>query len=175
MPFPEGKARGFVERAKCGDEPAMDSLMLICTPAVRRIALTLRAPGSPDFDDLLQEGLIAIFRSVDRYIPDRGPYGAFAYRAAKNAMISSLRRKGFSSGDVAEETITCGDETTTDRVSLRMELETLTERLSTFEVAVLDAYLFTGSVKEAAGLLETPARRIENALQRIKRKASRDL
>jgi len=173
MPFPEVSARDLVERARRGDESAMDSLMLVCTPVVRRIALKLRPSAAPDFDDLLQEGLIAIFRSVDRYIPDRGSYGAFAYRAAKNAMISSLRKKGFSSSEVARENIPPGDENTTDRVSLRMEMETLIERLSAFEVAVLDAYLFTGSVKETAAILETRARRIENALQRIKKKASR--
>jgi RNA polymerase sigma factor (sigma-70 family) len=54
----------------------------------------MRRSGLPvEEEDLVSAGTIGLIEAVDRYEPDRGvPFGPFAYRRIRGAMIDEIRR-----------------------------------------------------------------------------------
>ncbi len=144
-------------------------------PFARRRARTL-GRGDPYLeDDLIQEGLIGLYRGFASYDPLRGNLSNFAKTCISNAMLSFLRKRGrprrieeklralsvFDEGSSLEE-----------RLEDREFLASLVEVLSPLETAVLDAVFAAGTPKLAAELLDWPIKKVENALHRMRKKAA---
>jgi RNA polymerase sigma-70 factor (ECF subfamily) len=75
-----------------GDHGAMHELLSRFTPLVRSIARRFGA-GAGSADDLVQETMLRLWRSADRFDPARGSEKTFVASVARNAAIDMVRRQ----------------------------------------------------------------------------------
>jgi RNA polymerase sigma factor (sigma-70 family) len=105
--LPETRASLILRLPNAADAQAWDDFVALYAPLVYRLA---RRQGCQpaDADDVVQEVLVAVARSVEDWLarPDRGLFRAWLLRIARNLAINSLiRRKhqpvGAGNSDVA--------------------------------------------------------------------------
>ena len=176
----------LIEKAKQLDEKALEEIFLELKPFIRTMAFKYFLSGA-DRDDLMQEGMIGLFQAVKSYDANKEvPFEIFAKRCIvlrlKTVIKNSLRKKhaplNQSVSIEADETIwkelkTGGpEEAFFDNEDFHMLNEKLREVLSKFELSVL--YLVSSGMtyKEIATVLGKSPKSIDNALQRIKKKAA---
>jgi RNA polymerase sporulation-specific sigma factor len=167
----------LVHRAAGGEKNALSLLLVSFHPLIKGSAGDFAGGDSYLFDDLYQEGMVALCRAVVSFDSKRGAFPALARRCVRNAMISHLRKTPreilvdeFDESDLAG----LAPDGSQD-VELRDDLRRLLEVLSPVETAVLDAFLQTGSVASAVKILGWPRKKVDNALMRIRRKYREDL
>lgn len=163
-----------LRRCREGDEDALTELLVDFTPLVRYVAREFAGVSRDDMEDLLQEGYISIINAAKRYESARGKFSSFSFSCVRNRMISSLRRgkDKFSLVSLSPEIF---ENITSPEISDREAScdwfeEELFRGLTPLETAVLDAFLETGSISGAAIVLEWPRKRVDNALQRVRKK-----
>ena len=136
-----------------------------------------------DRNDLLQEGRIALFRAMERYRPDRGPFEPYARlvirrhinRAAEKFIHrNAVERVRDIQGDLDE--IPGLAHTRTPEIEI-MEDERIREiaaevrrSLTHLETDVLAMFLQGLSYRDMARRLKRPAKSVDNALRRIRAK-----
>ncbi len=148
-----------------------------------------------DRKDLVQEGLIGLYKAVKDYNSDKdASFKSFADLCITRQLISavkaSLRQKHFplnfyisldktrseEGNDASLMDIIASDETSNPETivigkeSMEMVSVKMEELLSTFECKVLALYLKGKSYGEIASALHKEPKSIDNALQRIKKK-----
>ena len=134
-----------------------------------------------DFDDLYQEGMIALLGAIRKYDSSRSDnFEAFASKCIKNRLVDVIRRDILESDRICQgysvlsdcfidlisdpETKVIGDESATE---LKQGIWSL---LSAFEASVLDLYLKGYTVKEISVRLEKNIKSVDNAVVRIRNK-----
>ena len=178
-----------------GKPEIMDYLMEKYKNLVRKKARAFYLMGG-DNDDLIQEGMIGLFKAVRDYAPEReSSFAGFAdlciVRQMYTAVEASGRKKhiplnsyiSLYSGTVGrrEHEIPLQDvlpdpkegnpeELVIDRENQEQMQKKLKKRLSKYEKLVLDAYLGGKGYREIGELLGKSPKSIDNALQRIKKK-----
>ena len=86
-----------IKRAQAHDEDAMENLLRIFKPKVIAISREYFFIGA-DFDDLLQEGMIGLYKAIRIYDPEKNHnFSAFAslciHRQLQNAVKNANRKK----------------------------------------------------------------------------------
>lgn len=179
------------------DERAFDELMNRYKSMVRHQARQFFLNGG-DTDDLIQEGMIGLYKSVRDFDEDREVlFSSFAYmcvrrqiltaiskdNAAKNyplnTSLSILNQTDSESGTVNSEDIgVLSDGGVNDPESMLIEreekselLERLRSELSFFEKDVFDCYMDGMDLRAIAVKLNKDMKAIDNATQRIRIKA----
>lgn len=178
-----------------GNPEIMDYLMEKYKNLVRKKARAFYLTGG-DNDDLIQEGMIGLFKAVRDYDPEReGTFSGFAdlciMRQVYTAVEASGRKKhiplnsyiSLDSGTVGrrEHEVPLQDvlpdpregnpeELVIDREDQEQMQRELRKRLSKFETQVLEAYLNGMGYREIGEMLGKSPKSIDNALQRIKKK-----
>ncbi len=170
----------------------MDYLLGKYKPLVRKKANALYLIGG-DTDDLIQEGMIGLFKAVESFDEEKeSSFYHFAKLCITRQMYSAVeasRRKkhaplnsyisiyddaGENGMTLAEVLSEEGDKNPErmliDRETFLQDLEKLSENLSTMERKVLDGILEGLNYKQIAAKLGKSPKSIDNALQRIKRK-----
>lgn len=193
----------LIDRLRRGEEPIMDYICDKYKNLVRSKAKSMFILGAAN-EDLIQEGMIGLFKAVRDY--DMGRDASFftfaelcisrqmytAVQASKrqkhrplNTYVSLDSGKTLSDGDEKEE-LKLG-ELLADRAELSPEelfldkervayLErAIEEELSDFEHQVLDLYLTGMSYSQIAKVLGRDEKATDNALQRLKAKIRRML
>lgn len=179
-----------------GDAAIMDYLLEKYKPMVKKKAKAMFLLGG-DSDDLIQEGMIGLFKAVQDYDPDQeAAFGTFAQicvtRQLYSAIRASQRKKHlplnsyislYDNQEISEEKeselMSIQNQAATNNPedlvihkesedSIMKELE---ERLSGLEREVLYLHLLGTDYKTIAGLLGKSPKTIDNALQRVKTKA----
>lgn len=189
----------IVEKAQQGEEAALEDILRRYKTMVKRKTRAFYMAGADD-DDLVQEGMIGLFKAVRDYNPEKNDsFGAFAGMCVHRQLVSvlkkGLRQKNIplnsyislsrplfeeESGPSIEERLSAQSEPSPESLLLMKEDNELVSRriereLSPFEKEVLTLYLKGLSYESMAESLSTAPKSIDNALQRIKRKLSRTL
>ncbi|MCD8153271.1 MAG: RNA polymerase sporulation sigma factor SigH [Clostridiales bacterium] len=176
----------LISRMREGETGISDYLMEKYKGLVRQKARAMFLVGG-DTDDLIQEGMIGLFKAVRDYQPNReASFATFARlcidRQLYTAVASSGRQKHqplnsyVSLSEEPPETEVFQswtgnpEEILIDRENVRILEEEIREGLSPLENRVLECYLDGYGYGEIAEILDKPPKSIDNALQRIRGK-----
>ena len=184
-----GKLRG-------GDKKIMDYIMEKYKNLVRKEANAMYLLGGEN-DDLIQEGMIGLFKAVQDYDPKQGAsFYSFARlcitRQLYSAVEASKRKKHgplnsyvslYDKNEEKEaliETVEAEQESNPEEILVSREYARLLEsqleqQLSALESRVLYLHLLGTDYKTIARLLDRSPKTIDNALQRIKGKTEKIL
>lgn len=193
----------LIERAQAQDHEAIDSLMKRYKSLVRKRARSLFMTGG-DQDDLMQEGMIGLFKAIQDYDKTKeAGFVTFAElcitRQLYSAVKSSNRQKniplntyvsiyspvytqenGEQDGNLIvdhslEAMGMSPEEILIDRENEENLRKRIYECLSKLEREVFSLYLDGMTYQEIAKKLEKEPKSIDNALQRIKSKVNKVL
>jgi RNA polymerase sporulation-specific sigma factor len=186
----------LVMKARNGDDSSMDVLMRRYHGFVRLKASSYFLAGG-DGEDLIQEGLIGLYKAVRDFRPDKETsFRSFAELCVTRQIITAIKTAtrfkhaplntyvSFShtpAGQESEGECTLGDALPGSAVNepsvcviSTEELQSLVfclgSGLSPLEADALRLYLEGSSYEEMAERLECDTKTIDNALQRVKRK-----
>jgi RNA polymerase sporulation-specific sigma factor len=186
----------LVIKARNGDGQALDALMRRYTGFVRLKASSYFLAGG-DSDDLLQEGLIGLYKAVRDFRADKETsFRSFAELCVTRQIITAIKTAtrfkhsplntyvSFShtpAGQDGDNECTLGDALPGPGVDdpsvcvisteeLQSLVFTLGTGLSPLEAQALKLYLEGNSYDQMAVELECDTKTIDNALQRVKRK-----
>jgi RNA polymerase sporulation-specific sigma factor len=186
----------LVLRARNGDSGAMDVLIRRYTGFVRLKASSYFLAGG-DSEDLIQEGLIGLYKAVRDFRSDKETsFRSFAELCVTRQIITAIKTAtrfkhtplntyvSFShtpAGQDSDSECTLGDALPGPSVDepsvcvisteeLQSLLLTLGSGLSVLEADALRLYLEGSSYEEMAERLACDTKTIDNALQRVKRK-----
>lgn len=187
----------LIRQMRAGDKEIVDYLMVKYKNLVRKKANAFFLIGA-DNDDLIQEGMIGLFKAIRDYQEEKEvSFYHFAElcisRQMYTAMEASQRKKHAplnSYVSLYEETneegkmplsevlqsLTDGnpEDLVIDRENVLAFQEKINERLSKMERQVLVLTLQDLDYQQIAEIMEKPAKSIDNALQRIKGKLRDD-
>jgi RNA polymerase sporulation-specific sigma factor len=193
--------RALVFRARDGDGAAMDRIVDKYRGFVRLKASSYFLAGG-DSDDLIQEGLIGLFKAVRDFRVDReASFRSFAELCVTRQIITAIKTAArnkhtplnsyvsFSysrAGAGAEQEMSLAEVLAGDPVAdpasqavsseeLRALVECLGSTLSSLEARVLTMYLEGDSYEQIAEEVGSGPKAVDNALQRVKRKVSAHL
>ena len=189
----------LVSKIKNGDKSAQEALFFRYRDLVSMKANRFFIIGA-ERDDMMQEGLIGLYKAVKSFDSTKqNSFKTFANLCIERQLItaikSSNRQKHIplnSSFSLNLSAYDEGDDTEVleilDTKIVEDPLETLTkkeyfknienkidESLSSFEKQVLDRYVQGDSYNDIAEKLDTPIKSIDNAIQRIRKKAGKFL
>ena len=185
----------LVLKARNGSTAAMDQLIRRYTSFVRLKSSSYFLAGG-DSEDLIQEGLVGLYKAVRDFRPDKETsFRSFAELCVTRQIITAIKTAtrfkhaplntyvSFSHTPAGQEGDDCtlGDalpgpavNDPSVRVISTQELESLVGCLSTtlspLEADALRLYLEGSSYEQMAEELECDTKTIDNALQRVKRK-----
>lgn len=187
----------LIRQMRAGDKEIVDYLMVKYKNLVRKKANAFFLIGA-DNDDLIQEGMIGLFKAIRDYQEEKEvSFYHFAElcisRQMYTAMEASQRKKHAplnSYVSLYEETneegqmplsevlqsLTDGnpEDLVIDRENVLAFQEKINERLSKMERQVLVLTIQGLDYQQIAEIMEKPAKSIDNALQRIKGKLRDD-
>lgn len=182
----------LIERLRGGDERVMDYILGKYKPLVLGKANAMFLIGG-DTDDLIQEGMIGLFKAIRDFRDDRAStffhfaelciarqlYSAVEASNRKkhaplNTYVSFYSRMGEEGKSLAETLPTDSMDNPEQLVIAQENLaqfwEELKGRLSPMEREVLDAYLSGQNYRQIADEMGKSPKAIDNALSRIKAK-----
>lgn len=176
----------LIARLRAGEREITDYLIDKYKSLVRTRARALYLVGG-DHEDLIQEGMLGLFKAVRDYkLGKEASFATFAGlcidRQMYSAVASSQRQKHQPlnsfvslSEPVSEQELRLVDEETPEEIMISRENvigmhERIKERLSKFEYQVLELYLKGYDYTQIAEKLGKQPKAIDNALQRIRSK-----
>jgi RNA polymerase sporulation-specific sigma factor len=185
----------LVMRARNGDQKALDELIRRYSGFVRLKASSYFLAGG-DAEDLIQEGLIGLYKAVRDFSPDKSSFRSFAELCVTRQIITAIKTAtrfkhaplntyvSFShtpAGQESDGDCTLGDALPGPAVDdpsvcvisteeLQSLVFTLGTGLSKLEADALKLYLEGESYETMAEWLGCDTKTIDNALQRVKRK-----
>ena len=186
----------LIEKLREGDSGIIDYLMEKYKNTVRKEANAMYLLGGEN-DDLIQEGMIGLFKAVQDYDLKQGAsFFSFAKLCITRQMYSAIeasRRKkhgplnsyvsfyeqGEDESSLAD-TMEAGGESSPEELFVSQEYvrilqSRLEESLSDLENRVLYLHLMGTDYKTIARLLDKSPKTVDNALQRIKNKTEKIL
>ncbi len=194
--YEQMKDEQLIQRLRKGDKNIMDYIMEKYKNLVRKEANAMYLLGGEN-DDLIQEGMIGLFKAVQDYnVEQDTSFYSFAKlcitRQMYSAIEASKRKKHsplnsyISLYDSSEEqgslmeTMAAGQESNPEELLVSREYAQLLEMkleesLSALENRVLYLHLLGTDYKTIARLLDKSPKTIDNALQRIKGKTEKIL
>ncbi len=182
----------LIEKLRDGDDKIMDYILGKYKPLVLGKANAMYLIGG-DTDDLIQEGMIGLFKAIRDYRADReSSFFHFAelcitrqlYSAVEasnrkkhaplNSYVSLYSKTDEEGKSLAETLPTDGmddpEEMVIEQENIELFWENVRKRLSPLERKVLDAYLTGLNYRQIAEQLGKSPKAIDNALSRIKSK-----
>ena len=196
------KDEDLIEIIKLGDKQAFDYLISKYKELVN-IKVSKYFIIGAEKDDIVQEGLIGLFKAIKNYKPDmQNSFRNFANMCIERQLITAIktsnRQKHMPLNSYLSLNISAYDEEEGESDTSLIDifnttliedpLDTITKKeyyqnientieksLSDFEKKVLNKYINGKSYVEIAEDLDTPVKSIDNAIQRIRKKAAKGL
>ena len=185
----------IVVLGRSGDKAALEHIMSEYKYLVRQKAKDYFLVGA-DRDDIVQEGMIGLFKAIRDFDDTKlTSFKTFAQMCIKRQIITAVktatRQKHMPLNSYISLSKTVLDDDTTERSlidtiagaesldpeyrvvekeSFVITQNKIDEVLSDFEIRVLQMYIDGKSYRDISVILERPAKSIDNALQRVKRK-----
>lgn len=181
--------------ATCGDRVAEEQLVARYNRLVRVCARPYFLAGG-DSEDLIQEGMIGLISAIRGFQANRETgFRTYAEVCIKNRIRSAARAAsrdkhsplnqsvslgsvlldraadGYGSGEL-QQSSESPEDMLIGREEREARMASVLKRLSQFEKMVLDLYLDGFSYSEIALRLNKPVKSVDNAVQRIRRKAA---
>ena len=170
---------------------AEEALISRYTRVVRACARPLFLSGG-DHEDLVQEGMIGLLYAIRSYAPASGtPFHAYALVCIRHKLISAVRAAAANKHAPLNESVSFhtfpSDEPVPERMRVDPEAELIGREdaneffsalrfsLTASEKAVLSQYLQGLSYAEIASSCGKTVKAVDNAVQRIRRKAAKIL
>lgn len=173
--------------AQQGDRLAEEYLAEQCSGLVKSCARPYFLAGA-ESEDVIQEGMIGLLKAIRSYDESSGiPFRAYAHTCVLNRIYSAVRSASSGKHRALNDSESISDETLqlnklsdhSDPETMliateeqRESMDKLLEQLSDFEKDVLELFLHGLSYKAMAEELDKPAKSVDNAVQRIRRKAA---
>lgn len=178
-----------------GDRAAEECLVTRYNRLVRVCARPYFLAGG-DSEDLIQEGMIGLISAIRGFQPDKeAGFRTYAEVCIRNRIRSAARAAargkhaplnqsvslGTSFFDQDADNYGCGlrqqclespEDVFIDREESETRMKAVREQLSGFEKTVLALYLNGFSYGEIAAQVDKPVKSVDNAVQRIRRKAA---
>lgn len=172
-----------------GDREAEELLVTRYNQLVRVCARPYFLAGG-DSEDLIQEGMIGLLSAVRGFDPNReAGFRTYAETCIRNRLRSAIRSAARDKHRPLNQSISLGDpqfgvgqepyppaegpeDLLIDREERENRMHILLKSLSTFEKTVLSLYLEGISYGEIAQRMGKPLKSVDNAVQRIRRKAA---
>ena len=184
----------LIRRYREGDRDALDHIMEKYKDQVRKEANAMYLLGGEN-EDLIQEGMIGLFKAVRDFDRSQGSFYYFAdlcigrqiYHAIEaasrkkhgplNSYISLSEDASDTSGVPLAESISWREDNPEqiliERENVEQFLEEIRSNLSPLEQKVLTDYLDGMNYRQIAEKWNKPEKSIDNALQRIKSKVQK--
>lgn len=199
-PRPEPEDERLVALSKAGDRQATDQLIRRYQKFVRLKASSYFLVGG-ESDDLIQEGLVGLYKAIRDYRTDReSSFRNFAELCITRQIITAVKTATRNKHAPLNQYVSFGQspsangetETTMEEIlpgpsafdpvnqaisseELACLVSCLQGTLSEMESSVLGYYLEDRSYEDVAQLLDCDTKTVDNALQRVKRKVTRHL
>lgn len=190
----------LIEKIRLGDIEAQDYLLEKYRNVVTMKSNRFFLIGA-ESDDMIQEGMIGLFKAIQSFDLDKKniSFKTFANLCIERQLITAIktsnRQKHIPLNSYFSLNISAYDENEDTEVidildanTVEDPLETITKReyreflenkieqnLSSFEKKVLDRYIQGESYVDIASKLDSPVKAIDNAIQRIRKKATKCL
>ena len=180
----------LVERIRAGETSCMDTLIERYKRQVRNQARTRYLIGG-DSDDLIQEGMLGLFKAIRDYRPEKeASFEAFAKLCISRQLYSAVQAAGRQKHVPLNTYVELSDqldaqddgpqgkspeELLIDRENMEKLKEEIWQLLSPMEKKILRSYLDGESYTETASRLNKSPKSVDNALQRIRRKLKKFL
>jgi RNA polymerase sporulation-specific sigma factor len=168
--------------ARAGDTASLDALLSRFKPLVKAKAAAYFLSGG-DRDDLIQEGMIGLYKAFLDYAPEKNPvFSAFASLCINRQILTAIKTAGrqkhqplnaslalHSAGDTPEvgsnpEALLISRESSED-ITLFIR-----KNLSALEYDVLMLHMEGMTHAQIAETLGKPLKSVDNTLQRVRRK-----
>ena len=186
----------LLERAAKGDSQAVDCLLSRYKNLVRKKASLMFIAGA-DRDDVIQEGMIGLYKAICAYKPEKNvPFPAFASYCIMSQITDAVRQAGrmkhqplsqsISLQSLAQETDgnidpssltfipgrleTDPEQALLDQENLAELMRFIEEELSPLERQVVLLYSQNLSYQQIAACLDRSIKSVDNALGRARRK-----
>lgn len=181
----------LVRRAQAGDDEAMEQLCAEYKDAVRIIARPYFLIGA-DRDDLIQEGMIGLYKAIRDYRPDHNAgFSSFAELCITRQILTaisasrrqkhqplnsyiSLNRRDSEDERALLDTIEQPGGDPAESLITRERAETVRSligtRLTPLERRVTELFLKGMTYREIAEAVPCPLKSVDNALSRVKKK-----
>ena len=198
LPLCELSDEQVVELAKTGDDEAFAHIVTRYKNFVYSKVKVYFIKGA-DKDDLIQEGMIGLFKAVRGFKPDVGSFSNFAnlcvMRQILTAVKNSTRNKhmplntyislnGHSANESEEEYIPefAGEDHSLNPENILIDRENvngitcrINQNLSKLELSVLALYLDGHPYQDIAKKIGKDIKAVDNAIQRIRKKIEKIL
>ncbi|SHH84462.1 sigma-70 family RNA polymerase sigma factor [Desulfosporosinus lacus] len=188
------KEIAMLEAARSGNKDALNEIIQHYEPEIRMIASKYFLPRA-DYEDLLQEGRIAIYRAILSYDEESGiPFLHFLRMVVKRKLIDGLRKytrqkhanlnEAYSLNNVVSETEetsflellpTAEDPASTVIANdeVHSMIQDLNKNMSNLERLVFEHYFIQGfKQREVSEHLGLHPKSLDNAIQRIRHKTA---
>ncbi|MCL2204571.1 MAG: sigma-70 family RNA polymerase sigma factor [Defluviitaleaceae bacterium] len=177
----------LIQAARLGDTDALEALLSRFKPLVKAKAAAYFLSGG-DRDDLIQEGMIGLYKAFLDYAPEKNPiFSAFASLCVNRQMLTAIkaatRQKHAPLNDSltlerAEEAPENGSNPEALLISRESSQDIthfIQRNLSPLEYDVLMLHMEGMSHAQIAQTLNKPLKSVDNTLQRVRRKVGREL
>ena len=177
--------------AQSGDKAALETILMRYKPLVHKKSQPYYLAGGDD-DDIVQEGLIGLYKAVMDFDSDKFPlFNVFAGVCIERRIISAVKKASRMKHSPLNSYVSLSGTADDDESALgnmigsgsgdpeRIVIERenaeglegkITELLSPFELKVLLCHLNGKSYRETAETVGRDVKAVDNAMQRIKKK-----
>lgn len=189
----------IIKMIKCGDKNALDYIINKYKEVVN-IKVSKYFIIGAEKEDIVQEGLIGLYKAIKSFDPEKeNSFKTFANLCIERQLITAIktsnRQKHMPLNSYLSLNMSAYEDEEADTVIdvldsnlIEDPLETLTKKeyyvaienaidksLSNFEKKVLNRFAKGESYVQIASKLNTPVKSVDNAIQRIRKKAIRNI
>ena len=179
-PYQEQTDEELIARIRSGETGVTEYLLEKYKPLVKKQARTMYLMGGEN-EDLIQEGMIGLFRAISTYRQGEGSFYGFALLCMNRQMYTAVQASARKKHEPLNAYVSLDEEPqmpledSPETMLLLQEKEgkredMIARHLSSLEKKVLALYLEGMSYGQIAEQIGRPEKSVDNAIQRLKKK-----